>query len=233
MGKFVGGFLGNDSPFGRVMNVFYIIFVTNLLFVICLLPVVTTGAGLTASYHVLIKALRNDGDISPTREFWKGLKGNFVQATAAWLILCAIGGVLYADMRIISASNGALDVFKYLVYGLTVVVVFGAVYIFPVIAAFRNTLGRLIFTAYYFAIKNPIRTIVMIVVPAFFAFWIYVDAERRPIFAFCFFFFGFAAIVGLGAWMLLKDFSSILDQETALNGSGDNMGGENNGDYCA
>ncbi len=212
MGNFVGGFLGNDSPFGRIMNVCYIIFVSNILFVVCSLPMVTTGAAYTALYHVFLKAMREDWDISPGREFVKGFKNNFVQSTVVWVIMGILAFVIYGDLRIISASGGRLDLLKYLAYLIAVVVVFGGIYIFPVIAAFRNKISRLAFTSYYFAIKNPIRTVLMILIHAFFAFWIYVDAERRPIFAFCFFFFGFAAIVAVCSLMILKDFSKILDQ---------------------
>ena len=50
-----------DNIFTRMMNWIGVLVITNLMFILCCLPVVTLGAGLSALYYTMLCALRDNG----------------------------------------------------------------------------------------------------------------------------------------------------------------------------
>jgi hypothetical protein len=54
----IGGFLSNDSKFGKMMTKIGTIIVLNILFVISCVPVVTVGPALSALYYSLDELLK-------------------------------------------------------------------------------------------------------------------------------------------------------------------------------
>lgn len=83
-------------------------------------------------------------------------------------------------------------------------------YLFPVIAAFENTLLNQIKSVFYFAVHN-IRSLIVILFCGIFPMVVtYMDLQYQPLYAFCWCTFGFAALAMLGAKLLLPEFSPYL-----------------------
>lgn len=83
-------------------------------------------------------------------------------------------------------------------------------YLFPVIAAFRNTIPNLVKNSVFFIMKKPWITAgvaVCNVIPLAITF---MDEVYRPAYAFIWFFGGFGLVAFVCAWLLLKMFTQYL-----------------------
>ena len=210
MRDWINSFLSNDSTFGKTMTKIGIIIGANLLFVIVSLPVVTIGAAWAALLHVMFKVLRGTETLNPFRMFWTGLKQNWKQATIVWLIMMALGFLGWVDIRFLAHQGGAMVNFRYAVYAAGVVLLIGAIYVFPVMVAFSNRLPVLFRSAYYFAFRKPLKLIVLLFFYVFPMLLTYLDAQLMPLYAFIWTFFGFGAIGMLTAKLLVSDFEPLL-----------------------
>ena len=206
----INAFLANDSSFGKLMTKLGIIIGANLMFVLFAMPVVTIGAAWAALDHVMLKTLRGDGVLNPFKQFWIGFKTNFKQATVAWLILLAVAVLGWIDVRFLLHMGGPMVNFRYAVYAVGAVLLIGAIYLFPVMAAFENRLPVLVRSAYYFALKKPLKLIVLLFFHAVPLALTYLDAQMLPLYAFLWTFFGFGAIAMLTAKLLVSEFQPFL-----------------------
>lgn len=210
MGRFIGGLLDNDSAFGQLMNRCWIIIGANLMFVLFSMPLITMGPAFVALYHVMLKTLRGDGVLNPIREFWKGFRANFKQGMICWgvtILLVVLGSF---DLSFCRQAGGIFTWFQYAIYVLAVVLFVILMFLFPVMAAFADTIPHLIRNAIFFAAKNPIRLLVMAFFQVFPLYLTYTDPHMMPLYAFLWTVFGFGAIAMIGSSLLLKDFSRFL-----------------------
>ncbi|MDY4970507.1 MAG: DUF624 domain-containing protein [Lachnospiraceae bacterium] len=212
MGERLQAFLDNDSMFGRIMTRCGIIIAANLMFLLFSMPVVTIGASYTALYHVMLKTLRGDGVINPFKQFWAGFKSNFKQATIYWLVLLALVVFGYADVTICRQAGGIMQYFMYAIYALGMIALTITLHMFPVMAAFRDSILHLMRNALFFAVKKPVRTLILLFFNVFPLYLTYTDAQMQPLYAFIWCFFGFGALAMLGSYMLLPDFKIYLPE---------------------
>lgn len=212
MKKRIWAFLDNDSLFGQLMGKCWVLIGANLLFLIAALPIVTAGPGLAALFHVCLKSLRSKEIISPLREFWKGFRTNFRQAIIVWLIFLAVAVILLMDIRITVQATGGIGAMKYVFYAMTGAGVVLISFLYPVMAAFSDTLPHLIRNAVYFIAKNPARAILVAALAVGPLVLTYADLQRLPLYAFLWTLFGFAGIVMLISRLLIKDFNRFLPE---------------------
>lgn len=210
MYELISSFLSNESRFGRLMTRWGIVIAANLMFIVFSLPVVTTGAAFAGLYTVMLKTLRGDGVINPFVQFWRGFKINFKQATIAWVIVLALVAFGYFDVQICRQADGFIRDFRYAIYALGGILLIGVIYLYPTMAAFENTLPNLLRTGYYFALKKPLKLIVILFFQVFPLVLTYTDAHWRPLYAFLWFLFGFGAIAMLTSRLLLPEFKPFL-----------------------
>ena len=203
MHELINGLISNESTFGRLMTRLGIVIGANLCFVLFSLPVVTTGASLAALYHVMLKVLRGDGVLNPFKTFWKGFKSNFRQGTIAFLIFGALLIFLLMDLYICRQAGGVIGAMQYPLYALCFVLILLALFLFPTMAAFEDSLPGLLRSSLYFALKTPWKTLVIAFFDLFPLYLTYTDAQYGPLYAFIWFFFGFGALALLGAYLLL------------------------------
>lgn len=156
-------FLDIDSPLMAALSKIADLMWLNVLTVICCLPIFTVGASLTAMNYVALKIVRNEeGYIS--RSFFKSFKENFKQSTIVWLVLLFLIIVLAGDFYIMNNSNIEFNiVVQALISVSAVFLVFTALYVFPVMARFRNTIKGTVKNAFLMSIMQLPKTILMIV----------------------------------------------------------------------
>lgn len=212
MGERIQAFLDNDSTFGRLMTRCGILIGANIMFILFSLPVVTIGASYVALYHVMLKTLRGDGVLNPFKQFWIGFKNNFKQATIYWIVLLALVVFGYVDVMFCRQMGGMLEYFMYAIYALGIIALIITLFLFPVMAAFADTIPHLVRNALFFAVQKPFRTIVMLFFNVFPLYLTYTDAQMQPLYAFLWCFFGFGAIAMLGASLLLPGFKTYLPE---------------------
>ena len=138
-------FLNPDNPvMSFITRIAYAAWL-NILWFVCSLPVITAGASTTALFYVTLKMARNEeGNI--TAQFFQAFRDNFRFSTKVWLIMLgaqivlAFDGYVLWHMRFTNAFWTFLTaVFIVLLAACAIV----AMYIFPLMARFENTIAAM------------------------------------------------------------------------------------------
>ena len=197
-----------DSPLMNVLNKMADLTWLNILTLICCIPIVTAGAAFPSMHYVALKIVRNEESYI-TRSFFKSFKTNFRQATLIWLLILLIAAVLGGDYYIITKSGIQFSsVLVILIMAAAVLVICTALYVFPVLAKFDNTIMGTIRNAFIMSILQLPKTVVMFVM-AFFPLIIYLVSLRLiPII----FLFGFSLPAYASAMLYNKFFQKLEDQ---------------------
>jgi len=197
-----------DSPLMNVLNKMADLMWLNILTLICCIPIITAGAALTSMHYVALKIVRNEESYI-TRNFFKSFKTNFRQATLIWLLLLLIAAILGGDYYIITKSGMQFSqVLIVLIMAAGVLVICTALYVFPVLAKFDNTIMGTIRNAFIMSILQLPKTLVMLVM-AFFPLIIYLVSLRLiPII----FLFGLSLPAYASAMLYNKFFRKLEDQ---------------------
>ena len=215
MSELVSSLLDNESLFGRIMTRCGIVIAANLMFVLFSLPVVTGGAAWVALCHVMLKTLRGDGVINPFKQFWIGFRNNFKQATLYWVVLLLLVVMGAMNVRLCTQFGGLFTYVKYAVYALGAAALVLTIYLFPTMAAFADTLPHLLRNALYFAIKRPLKLIVILFFNVFPFVLTYSDPQTLPLYAFLWTTCGFGLVALLEATLLLSEFKPFLPEVDA------------------
>lgn len=150
------GLFSIDSPLWHFINKLLYIFLLNLLWLICSLPVFTMGASTTAAYYVALKLVKDEEGYI-TQSFFRGFKTNFKQATIIWVILLAVGLFLGIDLSVYLSSSSVSPsrfVLMTVFFAAAVAYVLECIYVFPVLARFDNTIKRTMANAFLMAIRH-------------------------------------------------------------------------------
>ncbi len=143
-----------NTPLIRVLDVFGNVFVLNVLFVIFCLPVVTIGASTSAMYTMGLKMVRKE-EGHMVRGFWEAFKSNFKQSTIAWLIEVFVIVTLWGMYTMVGNIDGAISSFYSVVFVIEfVVAVLTFPFVYPLIAAFENTLWNTFKNAFLLSVSN-------------------------------------------------------------------------------
>ncbi len=207
-------FFSSDNLFTRLMNRIGILAAANLMFLLCCIPVVTAGAGLAALHYTMLRALRENGDIRPVKTFWTGLKENLRQATLVWIALLALAVLLYLEIFWCGQFSGVFILFRYGLYAIALALGALAVYLFPVMGAFRCTMPQLMKNSVGFAFRNPLVMLGMLFLHIVPMAWTFLTNAYMPLYAFLWCTVGFSGISMLCAKMLLPMFEGYLDDRT-------------------
>lgn len=162
----MGKIFDMDSPVMRFLGRVGDLLILNLIMIVCCLPIITVGASFTAMHYVLLKMVRGE-DGYLVRGFFKSFKSNFRQATILWLIMLVIIGIYAGDLWIFNhAGLGFPKAFMAAVAAVAVIGLLIAMYIFPILSRFDNTVLNTIKNAALMSFLNLPRTLLMVVVYA-------------------------------------------------------------------
>lgn len=197
-----------DSPLMNVLNKMADLMWLNILTMICCIPIITAGAAFTSMHYVALKIVRNEESYI-TRTFFKSFKTNFRQATIIWLLILLVAAVLGGDYYIITKSGIQFSsVLVVLIMAAAVLVICAALYVFPVLAKFDNTVMGTIRNAFIMSILQLPKTVVIFVM-LFFPLIVYLVSLRLiPII----FLFGFSLPAYASAMLYNKFFQKLEDQ---------------------
>ncbi len=160
-------FFGNDSVFGRFFGQAGNIITMNILFLICSIPVITMGASFTSMYYALLRSRRH-GDTSLIRDFFHSFRRNFKQSTLSWLIVLALTIIFSADIGMFGPGGiYPFLPFYYLFLVLIVIAAITSMFVFPMIAAFENTLRNLWSQSFFLAAKNLPSALAVLILNVF------------------------------------------------------------------
>ncbi|MDU2489862.1 MAG: YesL family protein [Clostridium celatum] len=93
----MGNIFNSDSGFSKFMNRIADLFILNILWIFCSIPIITIGATTTALYSVNLKFIDNEeGNLIKT--FFKSFKENFKKSTIIWLIILSVSIILGVNL---------------------------------------------------------------------------------------------------------------------------------------
>lgn len=138
-----------NSPLIQALGKLSDIVFCNIMFVIFSLPIVTIGASSAALYSCVQKLIQDREDDLIVKDFWRGFKANFVQATVIWLLVLVVMVFLAAFYFVASQM---LDVLgrAYLLpfFLLAFFLLCGYQYLFPIQARYRLKVREVIKNAF-------------------------------------------------------------------------------------
>lgn len=205
--------MNQDNIVHEFLNNIGDIVVANLLFILCSIPLVTIGPSLTALYHCTLRTVKGNS-YGTIKTFFRAFKENFVQSIIIWLGIAAVGFVLVTNIRFLGSESGeAGNVLMILSEGVAVLLVIFALYVFPVIAAFSSNTASQIKNAFIFAFMRFPYTVLMLIVSVFPMYMTYQDYKLMPLWACCWFFFGFGLTAYVNSLMLYRLFRPYLEKE--------------------
>ena len=143
---------------GRIFDVF----VLNVLWLLCCIPIVTIGPATTAFYYAMINLVRGE-EIYISQDFFRAFRDSFKQSLIAGLVLMAVGAFLVLDIYIAYKSGtGIYTFFMVLFFIFFVLWCFVTLYTVPLIAKFDNSLKNTLIRAFTLSIKNFPQTLMML-----------------------------------------------------------------------
>ncbi|MCD7867187.1 MAG: hypothetical protein LUG62_03100 [Clostridiales bacterium] len=125
------------------------------------------------------------------------------------------------DVWICGNAGGALEVLKYPLSALGIFLVIFAVYFFPVLAAFEDTLPHLARNTVFFAARRPLKMLLIVLLHIVPVGIVYLDTRMNPLYAFLGATCAFAGIAMASSSLLMKDFAGFL---SAKEGDGKERG---------
>lgn len=160
----MGKFFNMDNPFFVAMGRVADIFLLNVVFFICCIPIVTIGPAITAMFYVTLKMAKNEESYI-FRSFFHSFKQNLKQGIIIHVILLLLGLVLFGDFYItghmVAKYNTVMRVLLLVVsifYGLEYL------YVYPVLAKFDNSVKNTMRNAILMAIRHLPQTVLMSIV---------------------------------------------------------------------
>ena len=147
-------FFDLDNVVWRTIDKIGKIFLLNLLWLICSLPVFTIGASTTALIYTSMKLSDNEGYWH--QNFFSSFKENFKQATALFFIYLAAGAFLAGDFLL---GGRAGNSFGQLMQGVAAILFvpyfLSLLYVFGVQAKFVNPVKATIRYSFFVAMRDP------------------------------------------------------------------------------
>lgn len=205
----------SDGWFARIFGTIGDIIVVNILFIICSIPIFTMGASMSAMYYTLLKKQRTGETGGIIKLFFKGFKDNFKKSTIAWLLFMLIAFVFSLDFNLFGKGGPQENKLMYYTSVIFFILIcFIAIYLFPVISAFENSLKNLIIQSIYMAAKNFIFTILIMILYTLPAYFLLASPQVFMVGIFILIVCGFGLIAYVSSFMFIKAFSPYLEDVT-------------------
>ena len=156
-----------DNPLIQLLTALADVILTNLLCLICCLPVVTAGASIAATYKVMLNLSQDTGG-GIWNTFFTAFRENFKQATAVWLITLLVGASLVCDYILVQLyfQDGLHTALLIVVAVLTFLALAILAYLYPLMIRYQNTLREHLHNAMILCIYKFPKTILMVVLHA-------------------------------------------------------------------
>lgn len=204
--------LSNDSMLGRMFDFLGHLILLNLLWILTCIPIITIGPATTALYYSVLKMHKGTAS-SAWKDYIKSLKENFRQSLVAGILLTAVGLVLYLEYGFLTGMEGpASGILTLAVLAVFVLWYILVLYLFPVISAFSNSLGRLTGHACFFAFRHLLYLLPIGAVSFFPMYFTMVDAAMFPFYLFFWLSLGFSLTAWLNGWFFYRMFKPHLEK---------------------
>lgn len=189
----------------RFLEIFADLCIVSVYWLLCCIPIVTIGASSAALYSSVTKVIRAEKG-TLTRTFFKEFRNSFRQGIFLSLIFaggCALI-IAYNLLGESIPSQAEYFIIYWVVVAIMAVILAGTfIYVFPLLARFRQKTWIILRTGFYLSVGYPIKTLGLICLLALAA----LIARRAPL----------MMLLLPGAYALLASFiqEPILEKHTA------------------
>lgn len=198
------------ASLGNFLRNAWDLWILQLLWILCSLPVLTMGPATSALLSVTLKLAREES-VSPVREFFTAFKTNFKQALVLGLIALAGVVIAYSDIVYALAQEGNEKKLFLIVAGIVIALwlIFTS-FSFPLQARYDNTIKMHIRNSFLAAFCAPWKTITIWVIYAVPVAMILLAYEVSIYIGWIFIFYG----MSLPAYINSKTLRTIFDKMT-------------------
>lgn len=157
-----------NNPFWSSMNTVFDLFILNLLWVICCIPIVTIGPATAALFYALIERLRSGGAGYIVSDFKHSFFKNMKQGIKLSLPFTLVEIFLLLDMYL--CYHAGRGIFSFFLFFFGIVLFFVAateLYALPLLGKFERTNKEILIWAFTLTIKHFGTTIMMMGTIAF------------------------------------------------------------------
>jgi uncharacterized membrane protein YesL len=200
---------GVDSPLMRLLTRLADLMILNLLFLATSLPVVTLGASLTALSGTAMRIARGASE-STSGDYLRALRRNLRQGTLLGLVVAGLGLVLAAWWVVIDFLDVPVLVrlFLYAVCGvLALRLTLVALYAFPYLATFDDTLRTVLRNARKMSARHPFASLTLLAVTGL-PVVVTVFYPQVTAYGVLWFLVGFAGVAFLDGIVLIRVFAT-------------------------
>lgn len=204
-----------DNPFFVFMGRLADLFLLNVAFVICCIPIVTIGPALSAMFYVTMKMVKNEESYI-FRSFFHSFKQNLKQGIIIHLILLVIGVILLGDFYITArmAPSTTITVLRVLLLAISIFYFMVYLYVYPVLAKFYNSIKHTFRNSILMAIRHLPQTVIMSVVALSpLALLLVKDAMIESTIIFVLILIGPSTIAYINSRFFVKVFSNYIKEE--------------------
>ena len=153
-----------DSKLTVVLNTIGNLMVLNILALICMLPVVTAGASLTALYTMTMRIVRKE-EGSIIRGFLGAFKDNLKKSTAIWLMGGGLLVFMAFDIWLLRSFTGTFGlVYRVLLFVLMLFIGMVLMHAFALTARFENTVKNTLKNALVIVASHLPQSVLMLVI---------------------------------------------------------------------
>lgn len=158
----MGNIFSPDSKLMQILSRVADVLILNVLFFVSCLPVVTIGAAATAMYSVCFR-WNTDTEGGLLKDYWRGFRSNFKQATIIWLLILAAVVICCVDLFAAEKYGGIFAKFTIVFQIVLVVTGIVAGYVFPTLSRYHNTVKQTLKNALLLSLSYLWRTIAITV----------------------------------------------------------------------
>ena len=142
-----------NSKFYRFMSRAADCILLSLLWIVFSLPIVTCGAASAALYYAMHKVLHDMGK-GTVKEFWRGFRMNWKQATLVWLLDIVLITFVVGDLFLIYRGQGTSGIVFKAFAVFAVIAVTWTLFWFPYLARFEDRTGTVLKNSFIFLTMN-------------------------------------------------------------------------------
>jgi uncharacterized membrane protein YesL len=151
-----------DNPFFQAMGNIFDLFVLNVLWLLCCLPIFTIGPSTCAFFYVLTHVLHGE-ETYLVKEFFHSFRQNFKQGVCLGLPLTAVGVFLGVDIWLCRRSGTGIYTFMMVFFAVLFLCwAFITLYAFPLLAKYEKTNSEILVLAFSLSIRHLGKTLLML-----------------------------------------------------------------------
>jgi uncharacterized membrane protein YesL len=155
-------FFSQDNPFWQAMGTIFDLFVLNLLWLLCCIPIFTIGPSTCAFFYVVLRLLHGE-ESTLTRDFFHSFRQNFKQGIQLGLPLTLVGAFLCGDIWLCYRAGTGIYTFFMVFFAVVLLCwAFLVLYVFPILAKYEKSNHEILVLAFTLSIRHLGWTLLML-----------------------------------------------------------------------